>query len=72
MKKYTHEEKKVFLTKRGWAPWYHEDYWVNTKMVTDPSISDYTNHGLSLEKAFSFTVKHINKFPERHKKNPDD
>lgn len=47
----TYDEKVAFVRRRGWGTWYHPNYWVNEKTITDPQRQDYTNYGMSLDDA---------------------
>lgn len=42
-------EKQKFAISKGWSTYYHEDYWVNPKVVTDPQRQNYTDYGRSLD-----------------------
>jgi len=48
--------KEEFLKSKGWHTWYHPNYWVHTKLVTNPAAQDYTNYGMSLDAAYSHEV----------------
>lgn len=48
----TKKQKEKFLVSKGWSKWYHDDYWVNAKMVEDPKVQDFTNYGLTLKDAY--------------------
>lgn len=52
--------KEDFLKSAGWQQYYHDDYWVNKKVLErrgEPGL-DYTNHGLTLDNAFNFEVEY--------------
>lgn len=46
-----------FLTSRGWHSYYNENYWVNTKCITDPMSQDYTNYGMSVTEALHYELE---------------
>ena len=48
------EDKEKFLKDNGWHTWYNEEYWVHQKTISDSSRQDYTNYGMSLDKAYEF------------------
>jgi hypothetical protein len=50
------KQKEIFLKGKGWFQWYHNDYWCNKKCTQDSSKQDYTNYGMSLEKAYEFEL----------------
>lgn len=54
--------KKVFLESRGWATFYHPDYWVHKKTVRDPVRQDYTHYGMNLQEAYEFETEHKRPF----------
>ena len=35
------------LLKLGWSQYYHHNYWVNPKVITDKHRQDYTNYGMT-------------------------
>lgn len=49
-------DKREFLLSHGWSPWYNENYWVHPKTITDPTRQDYTDYGLSLDKACEYEL----------------
>lgn len=58
----TLQEKIDLLKKYGWHTWYNENYWVNPKTIINPKIQDYTNYGMSLEKAYEFETQNKKPF----------
>lgn len=56
------EDKKKYLTKKGWHTWYNNNYWVNPKLVSDPKSQDYTNYGMDLESAVFHEKNKMGKF----------
>lgn len=49
--------KETYLRNRGWNTWYNEDYWVHPKLIHSPLSQDYTNYGMSLDKAYEWEIK---------------
>lgn len=58
----TTKEKEKYLLKRGWSTWYSSDYWINPKVVQDPTSQDYTYYGMALEMAYRFEIEKWPKF----------
>ncbi len=52
-----------WLKERGWYQYYNPEYWVHPKTIEDPEVQDYTNYGLSLEKAIAFEESGAKPFP---------
>jgi len=48
---------RKWLEAKGWHTWYNENYWVNKKVVSDPTAQDYTNYGMSMDDAVAFEKK---------------
>lgn len=46
------DDKKAFLTKKGWFPWYSQDYWCHERFGINNR--DCTNYGMSLEDAYRY------------------
>ena len=49
--------KVKFLESRGLHTWYHHDYWVHRKLVKYPDRQDYTNYGMSTDRAYEFEME---------------
>lgn len=57
-------EKKLSLNSMiadGWHTYYHPNYWVNKKVVDDPTRQDYTDYGMSLDEAIEWEENGCNK-----------
>lgn len=51
------KEKQDFLRSKGWYTWYHPNYWVHSKLITNPKAQDETNYGMTLDAAYDFEMK---------------
>lgn len=50
------QEVENFLCDRGWRPWYHPNYWVHPKTVSDPASQDFTAYGMSVSDAYQYEM----------------
>lgn len=53
MKFISKKEQQKFVKSKGWHTWYNPNYWVNEKVIKDPTSQDYTNYGMDLASAYT-------------------
>ena len=48
------EEQEAWLKAHGRSTYYHPQYWVNRRTITDPTRQDYTNYGMDVGSAMEW------------------
>lgn len=60
--KLSKKDMQTYLESKGWHTWYNPEYWVHTKTIVDPKRQDYTNYGMSLERAYAYEINNEKPF----------